>query len=132
MTDNPNGLCDYCNEFVDCGEQFNTEREEFNIDEEDVAVKHDDGKLRYDLIDPYVLEEVVKVFTLGSRKYNDKNYMKGAGLDTERVLASVMRHIAEYRKGELINEADGDCTHLSHAITGLMMVLEIENRRMGK
>jgi hypothetical protein len=129
MTDNPNGLCDYCNEFVDCGARFNTESEEVDIDKEEVAVKYDNGKLRYDLLDPYMLEEIVKVFTLGAEKYNDKNYLKGNGLNPERVLASVQRHIASYRMGWWANTEDGTCSHLSHAIAGLMMVLEIENKR---
>lgn len=113
----------------DCVKNFEGKVWEDNT--EPVAVKYDGDKLRYDLLDPFVLEEVVKVFTIGSRKYSDKNYLKGNGLEPERVLASVQRHIAEYRKGEWINTSDGDCSHLAHAITGLMMVLEIENKRRG-
>ena len=42
--------------------------------------KDDDGKLRYDLIPPLALEEVVRVLTFGAEKYGPNNWRAVKGL----------------------------------------------------
>ena len=52
--------------------------------------RKDAGKLRYDLLEPYAIQELVRVFTAGSLKYADNNWLKG-GMKYSRMLASLQR-----------------------------------------
>jgi len=47
-------------------------------------------KLRYDLISPIALEELVKVYTFGSKKYSPRNWEKG--IPFSEMFAALMRH----------------------------------------
>lgn len=87
---------------------------------EDVAVKFDDDKLRYDLLSPYALEEVVKVYNFGAKKYADRNWEKG--LNYNRLLASMFRHIEAFRKGEDIDQ-DSNCHHMASVCFNAMAIL---------
>lgn len=66
------------------------------------ALRYNTDKLRYDLLEPYAIEELVKVFSAGAKKYEDWNWMKGMKWST--MLASMKRHIAAFEKGEDIDE----------------------------
>lgn len=52
--------------------------------------KNDAGKLRYDLLPCYPLEELVKVYTTGATKYTDRNWEDG--IHWHRVFGALMRH----------------------------------------
>lgn len=60
--------------------------------------KNDQGKLRFDLLPPMPLEELVFVYTLGSRKYADRNWE--GGIKWGRVFAAMMRHSWAFWRGE--------------------------------
>lgn len=60
--------------------------------------KDDTGKLRYDLIPPFALEQLARVYTYGATKYADNNWR--GGLKWSRVYAALERHIQAWRKGE--------------------------------
>jgi hypothetical protein len=45
-------------------------------DELKEGTKYDGGKLRYDLIDAYALEQLAAVYTFGAKKYEDDNWRK--------------------------------------------------------
>lgn len=85
------------------------------------AKKNDNDKLRYDLIPPYALEEVVKVFGIGAKKYGDHNYRKGLGWS--RIYAAMMRHLEAWRRGEDDDPVDGQ-KHLASVAWGAMALLE--------
>lgn len=87
---------------------------------EDVAIKFDDDKLRYDLLSPYALEEIVKVYNFGAKKYADRNWEKG--LKYNRLLASMLRHIEAFRKGEDIDQ-DSNCHHMASVCFNAMAIL---------
>lgn len=98
------------------------------MEEREQAVKHDKGKIRMELLPPNALEEIAKVFTHGAEKYEDFNYLKGNGLDLNRLYGACLRHLNSWKKGEL-NDKESNYSHISHAACCLMMILEIENKR---
>lgn len=88
--------------------------------------KFDGGKLRYDLIPVLALEETTKVVTKGAEKYDDENW-KLVPEGRRRYLAAAMRHIQQWRKGEIYDEEMGT-HHIANAISNLMFILEKELR----
>jgi len=86
--------------------------------------KYDQGKPRYSLLPPNALEEVVKVLTFGSNKYEDFNWMN---LDNpnDRFFSAASRHMWAWQKGEKLDSETG-YNHLASAITNLMFILELE------
>lgn len=97
------------------------------MEEKEQAIKHDKGKIRMELLPPHALEEIAKVFTHGAEKYEDFNYLKGKGLDLNRLYGACLRHLNSWKKGEL-NDKESNYSHISHAACCLMMILEIENK----
>ena len=89
------------------------------------AKKFDDGKLRYDLVPPIELEELVEVYTHGAARYGDKNYLAGGGLGEDRIYAAILRHVQSYRKGERIDK-DSSLLALAHAAWGCFTLMEYE------
>ena len=90
------------------------------------ARKDDSEKLRYDLVPPYALEQLVKVFTMGAKKYADNNYR--FGLAWSRVYAAIQRHLEGWRKGEEVDQESG-VSHLAHAAWGCFALLEYSKMR---
>lgn len=70
------------------------------------GVKYDGGKLRYDLIAPEALEGLAKVYTIGAKKYGDRNWENG--IDFSRVYSALQRHAWVWWAGE---EFDPDGQH---------------------
>ena len=88
--------------------------------------KYDGGKLRYDLIPVLALEEMVKGLTFGTIKYDDNNWVKVPS-GRKRYMAAALRHIQEYRKGNLWDEEQG-IHHLSAAMNNLSFIVEKDLR----
>ncbi len=65
---------------------------------QETGLRYNQGKLRYDLVPAYAMEQVAKVFTKGAEKYEDHNWRKGMSWST--VIASMKRHIAAIEAGE--------------------------------
>lgn len=98
--------------------------EELKKDIEDIiynkALRYDDGKLRYDLVDPWAHEQLVKVFTFGANKYEPHNWRKG--MKWSKMIASLKRHLAAIENGEDYDKESGllHSAHLmwnAHALT---------------
>lgn len=87
---------------------------------EEKALRYNEEKLRYDLLEPFAIEELVKVFTFGSKKYEDNNWLKGFKWTT--ILASLKRHLAEFEKGNDIDEESG-LLHITHAAWNAMALI---------
>lgn len=73
--------------------------------------KDDDAKLRYDLIDFGVLDELVKRFTHGAEKYGPNNWQLVDNA-TDRYQAALLRHLSAYAQGESM-DPDSGLTHIS-------------------
>ena len=60
--------------------------------------KDDNGKLRFDLLPPDALHELVRVYTQGAVKYDPRNWERG--ITFGRVFAALMRHLWAWWGGE--------------------------------
>lgn len=87
------------------------------------GVKHDSGKLRWDLVPPNPMEELVKVYTAGASKYADRNWEKGMAWG--RIFAAILRHIWAWRCGLKKDEESG-LHPLAHAAWGCFALIEFE------
>lgn len=86
--------------------------------------KFDGGKVRYELLPPFALEDVAKVLTYGSVKYEDENW-RVVPEALRRYRGALMRHIEEYRKGNIFDDETG-LPHMAHAICCAMFILELD------
>jgi hypothetical protein len=84
------------------------------------ATRYNEGKIRYDLIDDYALEQMAKVLTKGAEKYEEENWRKG--MKWSKAEASLKRHLAAYKEGEDFDHETG-LYHLSHAMVNLMFMV---------
>ena len=88
--------------------------------------KYDGGKLRYDLIPSLALEDMAKGLTFGTIKYDDNNWVKVPN-GRKRYMAAALRHIQEYRKGNMWDE-EQNIHHLSAAMNNLSFIVEKDLR----
>lgn len=77
---------------------------ENNSNEKKEALRYNSGKIRFDLLEPYAIEQLAKVFTAGAAKYSDNNWIHN-GMSWSKMIASMKRHISEFEKG---NDYDFD------------------------
>lgn len=89
-----------------------------------MSIKHDQDKPRWDLLPVEPIEEIVKALTYGAKKYSDNNW-KTVEPFTERYYAAMMRHIVEWRKGNLIDSESG-LSHLTHAMCCMLFLMTKE------
>ena len=87
------------------------------------GIKNDKDKLRYDLIPADALEEVVKVFTHGAKKYGDRNWEKG--LSHGRLFGAMMRHAWKWWRGERY-DSESRCHHLASVVFCALALLHYE------
>lgn len=82
---------------------------------ENKSVKNDiiDDKLRWDLLPMEEIEDIVKVYHAGAKKYGPNNWQN---LDNgfERYRAAMFRHLMEYMKGERVDK-ETNVHHLAAA-----------------
>lgn len=83
-----------------------------------MATKFDSEKAPLALIDPRFTEEIARVCATGEKKYGKANWQ---GLQVERLLSAVKRHILEMEKSNDIDEESG-LPHAAHAASGLMFI----------
>ncbi len=100
-----------------------------NQRKQEPGAKFDADKLRYDLLPPDVLEQIVEIFTDGAAKYGEYNWSKG--MSWSRVFAAAQRHQWAWWAREDIDD-ESQRHHLAHAIVNLMFLLAYETRGMGE
>lgn len=83
------------------------------------GARYNEGKADLSLIPLCTLEDEARVWMYGATKYKRNNWMKGMAWSVP--LASAMRHLAEFQKGEDIDPESGQ-PHLAHAICNLRML----------
>lgn len=91
--------------------------------------KDDSGKFRYDLIPAYPLERLAEVYTIGAKKYADRNWELGLGWG--RVFAAMMRHAWAWWRGETYDPVDGQ-HHLSSVAWCAFALMEYEHTKKGE
>lgn len=82
-----------------------------------------DDKLRWDLLPLETIEEVVKVYHAGAKKYGANTWQN---LDDgySRYKGAMMRHLVLHEKGEEIDEETG-CFHLAQVAWNAIAMLHI-------
>lgn len=91
------------------------------------GLRYDAGKTRWDLVPPE-FEEVVDVYTFGSRKYADHNWERG--MSWGRVFGSLFRHVWKFWRGETIDSESG-LHHMAHAAWNCIALLVYSRRGVG-
>lgn len=90
-----------------------------------VSKKNDriDDKLMWELLPLQDIEDVVKVYTEGAKKYGPNNWQN---LDNgyQRYKAALFRHLVEYEKGNEFDEETG-CRHLAQVVWNAIALLHI-------
>lgn len=92
------------------------------------GLRYDEGKLRFDLLPPDALEELVKVYTRGAQKYAPRNWEKGMAWG--RCFGSLMRHAWSWWRGEEIDPETG-CHHMAHVAWNAMTLVSYSIRSKG-
>lgn len=87
----------------------------------DAGHKHDDGKLRYDLLPPEQLEDIVKVLTYGASKYTDCGWIS-VSEPKRRYYAAAMRHLQAWNKGEVLDK-ESNLPHLAHVVVNMIFLM---------
>ena len=89
--------------------------------------KDDAGKLRYDLLPPGPLEEVVRVYTIGAAKYADRNWEHG--IVYSRIVGALHRHLSAWFQGARYDPENGQ-PHLASVAWNALALLAYELRGM--
>lgn len=90
----------------------------------DSGRKDDYTKLRWDLLPIDAIEQIVEVYTYGANKYADNNWQKVENAK-ERYYAALMRHLAAYGQGEIIDAESGK-SHISMVAWNAITLLWFE------
>ncbi len=105
-----------------------SEKEEEQMGQ-DTAGRFSEGKIRHDLVAPWALNEIARVYTYGTVKYDDDNWWKGLRWKRD-VFGCVLRHVWKWFRGE-INDDESGLHHLAHAAWNCMALMEYERNEIG-
>ena len=83
-----------------------------------------DDKPMWELLPLLTIEEIVKVYTAGAKKYAPNNWMHLEN-GYERYKAALFRHICEFERGNR-RDADTGCIHLAQVAWNAIAMLHIE------
>ena len=87
------------------------------------GVKFDKDKLRFDLIPTFPMRLIAEVFTIGAKKYTDRNWEEG--MEWGRVYGAINRHLNAWWSGEKYDPDDGQ-HHLASVACGAMVLMQYE------
>lgn len=90
----------------------------------ETAARFSEGKIRYDLIPPFPIELLARVYTYGSQKYDPDNWRKGLRWRKD-VIGPLKRHLEKWIRGEQLDEESG-CHHLSMVLWNVCALIEYE------
>ena len=88
------------------------------------GVKFDQDKPQWTLVPFKALDEVVKVLTIGARKYAPDNWKKVPNA-RQRYIDAAFRHMSAYAAGEKLDDETGK-SHLAHAMCCLLFLLAFD------
>lgn len=93
------------------------------------GTKYDTGKREWHMLPWKELEEVVKGFEFGKRKYDENNWKKG--LAYSRVFDATQRHLMAWFCDREQKASDSGLDHLAHAICNLLFLMWYDNNLEG-
>ena len=105
-----------------------SEKEEKQMGQES-AGRFSEGKIRHDLVAPWALNEIARVYTYGTIKYSDDNWWKGLRWKRD-VFGCILRHVWKWFRGER-NDDESNLHHLAHAAWNCMALMEYERNKIG-
>jgi len=95
----------------------------------ETAGRFNENKIRYDLVAPWGMEQIAKVYTYGTIKYDDDNWWKGLKWKKD-VLGCIFRHVWKWVRGEKLDDESG-LHHLAHAAWNCIALMEYERNEIG-
>lgn len=105
-----------------------SEEEESQMGKRDAA-RFSEGKNRLDLIPPWFIDELAKVYTYGCIKYDDDNWRKGLHWK-KNVIGPLKRHLNKWLRGEKIDE-ESNCHHLAMVVWQCIALMIYEKYSLG-
>lgn len=90
---------------------------------ESFGVKYDSDKPRFDLIPADALEEVAKVYTVGAKKYGDRNWE--LGINYGRLFRALLSHTWAWWRGER-DDKQNKLHHLTSVAFNALALLHYE------
>jgi len=96
---------------------------------QDGAARFSEGKTRHDLVAPWALDQIARVYTYGTQKYDDDNWWKGLKWKKD-VFGCILRHVWKWFRGE-VNDDESGIHHLAHAAWNCMTLMEYERNKIG-
>jgi 5'(3')-deoxyribonucleotidase len=84
------------------------------------GLRYNENKIRYDLLEPFAINELAKVFSKGAEKYEARNWEKG--MSWSSVLASLKRHISAWENGE-DKDPESQLLHMGHVAWNALCLL---------
>jgi transposase-like protein len=90
--------------------------------QKNIAVKHDKGKLPLSQVPPCLNNSAARAFQFGGEKYSPYNWAQGEGIGKQRLLDSLLRHLAAFNEGEKHDKESNLC-HLDCAAATLAMLI---------
>lgn len=88
-----------------------------------------DGKLRWELLPLAEIEDIVRVYTEGAKKYADNSWQDIPD-GFSRYLGATMRHLVAYTKGERF-DSDTGCMHLAQVVWNAIAMLYYDKHNKG-
>lgn len=95
----------------------------------DEAVRYDDDKDAYHLIPANALHELVKVYSMGAKKYAPRNWEKGMAYSW--MFGSLMRHAWAFWRGEDYDSESG-LHHMAHVAWNAIGIVEFSLKKTGQ
>ena len=92
------------------------------------AARYNEGKIRYDLIPTYALEQLALTYTYGAQKYSDDNWRKG--FSWRKTIGSLLRHVYKWARGEKLDK-ESNCHHLAMAASNAFTLLMFDKCLIG-
>lgn len=90
------------------------------------GIKYDGDKPDFSLLPTGPLEDLVRVYMFGCRKYEKDNWRRG--FDFSRIWAAAQRHMLAWKEGEDI-DPESAINHLAHAMWGMMTLLYFQQHK---
>lgn len=91
------------------------------------ATRHNAGKLRWSLLDPVAMQELLKVLEHGATKYGRDNWKKG--LPVTSIADSLMRHLMKFLSGEN-EDGESGLSHVGHILCNAMFLAHMHVQRV--
>ena len=88
---------------------------------ENGGVKDDKEKLCWSLLPFDALEPIVKIVTLGAKKYTPDNWRR---VERHRYEDAMMRHYAAFKQGEALDPETG-LSHLAHMACNVLFLVAL-------